>query len=272
MIKIKKTSNRNPDFEKIAWDVFFQSKNRGISLERHFPWILESQYSGFYVLAENEGEIVGGLVVKKWQGYLGNRRIKVGLIGLVCVKPDSRGKGISDNLLEVALKQAKDDGVDALTLWTNFPSLYSRYGFFEGDAWSYGWVHNKYDISNNRKYERKKIKILELEGAPVPPFAESVHQLIGLGFSIFLVKDVTGWIVAGYSGNVRDAAQSMVENLSNKWRLNILKNDPLYNELNKLGCEIDVNPVNLQMWYCVDSKLIISDLVENLHIPVLDRI
>ena len=64
----------------------------------------------------------------------------------------------------------------------------------------------------------------------------------------------------------------MARNLKNSWRLNIEKDDPLRDELERLGYEINVDLVNLQMWYTIDLKLRVSDLVNQIKIPVLERI
>lgn len=272
IITIRKTSDRCLDFERLVWNVFFQSRNRGISLERHFPWMLEPLDAGFYILAEVKGSVVGGLVVKNLRGLIAEREVKVGMIGLVCVSSDFRGQGISRKILEAALRYARADSFDALTLWTSFSALYSNYGFQVADAWQYGWIHQRKEASENRNAGLDTLKFIQIQGEPVPPFAQSVNQLLGRNSSVFLIRDGRGWIVAGYKGNFRDAAHLMVEKLSDSWRLNVQNNDPLLDELKRIGCEINVNPINLQMWHTIDPELAVSDLVDNIRIPVLERI
>lgn len=272
MITIRKTSDRSPGFERVAWDVFFQSRNRGLSLEKHFPWIVESLDAGFYLLAEIEGNVVGGLVIKNWRGLIDDREVKLGVIGLVCVSSDLRGQGIFRKIIKAALSQARADSFDALTLWTGSPALYTHYGFLGADAWQYGWIYKREGECKNVNGDLDELKIIEMQGTPVPPFAQSVYQLLGRNASVFLIRDGRGWIVSGYKGNVRDAAHLMVKKLSDSWRLNVQKNDSLLNELKQIGCEIDVKPVNLQMWHTIDPELAVSDLVNNIRIPVLERI
>ncbi len=272
MVTIRKTSDRTPGFEELAWNIFFQSKSRGVSLERHFPWILEPLGKGFYILAEIKGRVVGGLVVKSWRELIEGHELKVGLIGLVCVSFDFRGQGISRMLLEAALSEARVDSFDALTLWTNSPALYEQYGFFGADAWQYGWVHQKERVDAKEDVFLDNFNITEIHGKAIPPFAQSINELKGGGSSVFLIKDGNGWIVAGYKGGVKEAAYLMARNLKNSWRLNIEKDDPLRDELERLGYEINVDLVNLQMWYTIDLKLRVSDLVNQIKIPVLERI
>ncbi|WP_236024082.1 GNAT family N-acetyltransferase [Comamonas suwonensis] len=272
MVTIRKTSDRVPGFEELAWDIFFQSKSRGISLVRHFPWILEPLDKGFYILAEIKARVVGGLVVKNWRGLIDGHDVKVGMIGLVCVSFDFRGQGISRMLLEAALSEARVDSFDALTLWTNSPALYAQYGFFGADAWQYGWVHKKERVDEKEDIFLVDFNIAEIQGKAIPPFAQSINELKGKISSVFLIKDGNGWIVAGYKGDVKEAAYLMARNLVNSWRLNIEKDDPLKGELERLGYEINVDLVNLQMWHTIDLKLRVSDLVNKIKIPVLERI
>lgn len=271
-VSIKKTSSRDIDFEKLVWEVFFQSKKRGISIDRHFPWMLDSREVGFYILAEKEEEIVGGLVVKVRYESINGREMKIGLIGLVCVKSDLRGQGISKKIIEAALEQAEIDNYDALTLWTNYPALYKPYGFLSADGWSYGRVFRDNYSSGIDKNLLDDINIIKMEELALPPFAQSVCKLNGASSSIYLLMDEAGYIVAEYQGSVKEAALLMVEKLPESWRLNVFQGDPLLDELKTLGCQIEVNPVNLQMWYVVDKDLKTSDIVNGVRVSVLQRI
>lgn len=272
MVTIKKSVHRVADFERVVWDVFFQSKNRGISLTRHFPWILKGVDSAYYMLAELEGQVVGGLVVRDWVGSFHGHKVKIGLIGLVCIAPNFRGRGIANTLLDATLKQATDDGFDVLTLWTGKPDLYRLHGFIEGDIWTYGWARRTHIRQPETSLIDCSAKLVEMQSTAIPPFALSVYELIGAQSSVFLVEDTTGWIVTGYKGNVKEAAFSMIKILPENWRINLEKDDTLRDELKYLGYDLDVKPVNLQMWFCINSDFSVAELVEKLRIPVLERI
>ena len=272
MVTIKKSIHRVSDFEKVVWDVFFQSKNRGVSLSRHFPWILKGDDAVYYMLAELEGQIVGGLVVKEWVGSFHGHKVKIGLIGLVCIAPNFRGRGIANTLLDATLKQAIDDGFDVLTLWTGKPSLYRLHGFVEGDVWAYGWARRTNIKEPKTSLIDFSAELVEMQNAAIPPFALSVYELIGSQSSVSLVEDTAGWIVTGYKGNVKEAAFSMMQILPENWRINLEKDDTLRDELNYLGYELYVRPANLQMWLCISSDYSIDELIEKLRIPVLERI
>lgn len=272
MVTIKKSVDRVANFEKIVWDVFFQSKNRGISLTRHFPWILKEDDAAYYMLAELEGQVVGGLVVKEWGGSFHGHKGKIGLIGLVCIAPKFRGRGIANTLLDATLKQAIDDGFDALTLWTGTPGLYRLHGFVEADIWTYGWARRTHIRRTRDLLMDCSAKLVEMPSAPIPPFALSIHELIGSQSSVFLVKDSIGWIVTGYIGDVKEAASSMRAFLPENWRVNLEKGDILRDELINLGYHLNNKPVNLQMWFCINSNYPVAKLVEELRIPVLERI
>lgn len=270
---VRKSVVRVTGFERVVWDVFFQSKNRGISLLRHFPWMSNGDGSAYYMVAELEGQVVGGLAVREWVGSsIYSQKVKTGLIGLVCIAPIFRGRGIANTLVDATLKQAADDGFDTLTLWTGTPDLYKRHGFVEADIWTYGWARRTHIGRPKVLLMDCSAKLVERPSAPVPPFALSTYELIGAESSVFLVKDSTGWIVTGYIGNVKDAASSIGVILPENWRVNLEKDDILGDELIDLGYCLDVKPVNLQMWFCINSKYPVAQLVKKLRIPVLERI
>lgn len=273
MVTIRKSIARIAGFERVVWEVFFQSKNRGISLLRHFPWISNGDDSAYYMVAELEGQVVGGLAVREWVGgSIHSHKVKTGMIGLVCISPMFRGRGIVSTLVDATLKQAADDGFDALTLWTGKPDLYRQHGFVEADIWTYGWARRTHLRRPRAILMDCSAKLVERPSAPIPPFALSTHELIGAQSSVFLVKDSAGWIVAGYIGDVKEAASSIRATLPENWRVNLEKGDILRDELNNLDYRLDDKPVNLQMWFCINSNFSVAQLVEKLRIPVLERI
>jgi N-acetylglutamate synthase-like GNAT family acetyltransferase len=273
MVTIRKSAARVAEFERVVWEVFFQSKNRGISLLRHFPWISNRDESAYYMVAELAGQVVGGLAVREWVGgSIHSHKVKTGLIGLVCIAPIFRGRGIASTLVDATLKQAADDGFDALTLWTGKPDLYRQHGFVEADNWTYGWARLTHIRQSKALLMNCSAKLVERPSAPIPPFALSTHELIGAQSSVFLVKDAAGCIVTGYTGDVKEAASLMRAILPENWRVNLEKGNILRDELKDLGYCLDVRPVNLQMWFCINSNYSVAQLVEKLRIPVLDRI
>lgn len=272
MITIRKSIDRVTQFERVVWDVFFKSRNRGISLPRHFPWISDGENSAYYMVAELDGQVVGGLVVRAWESPFEDQKVNLGLIGLVCVEPIYRGRGIASSLLSATVAQAIEEGFDALTLWTGKPDLYKVHGFVGSDVWTYGWARKIKTIQSDANLIAGPVRLIEMPSAAIPPFALSVHELVGAQSSVSLVKDITGWIVTGYSGDARNAALSMQETLPESWRINVERDDPLRDELKYLGFTLDINPVNLQMWSRINLKISVNQMVEKVRIPVLERI
>lgn len=273
MVTIKKSEVRVAAFERVVWNVFFQAKNRGVSLTRHFPWISNGDDSAYYMVAEIDGQIIGGLAVKEWVGgSINSHKVKIGLIGLVCITPIFRGQGIANKLVNATLKQAAVDGFDALTLWTGKPDLYIQHGFVKADIWTYGWVRQIQIRIRRTVLLDCSAKLVERPSFSLPPFALSTHELIGAQSSVFLIKDSAGWIVTGYVGDVNEAASSMGANLSENWRVNLERDDLLRDELIELGYHLDLKPVNLQMWFCINLNYHVAQLVEKVRIPILERI
>lgn len=269
---IRKSVERVAQFETVVWDVFFESKNRGISLLRHFPWLSNDDNLAYYMVAELEGQVIGGLAVRKWVGSAASYQVKIGLIGLVCIAPVFRGRGFATALMNATLKQASYEGFDALTLWTEKSFLYKRYGFVEADIWTYGWAHRNCTSQATAFSSSVSIKLVERPSAPIPPYALSTHELIGAQSLVFLVKDLIGWIVTGYSGNVKEAASAMSRALPRDWRINLERDDMLFDELKRQGYDLDLKPVNLQMWFCINPNYSVTQLVEKLRISVMERI
>lgn len=54
---------------------------------------------------------------------------RAGLIGAVATAPEARGRGLASRLLSAAIARAREQGVDALLLWSEPRGLYERLGF-----------------------------------------------------------------------------------------------------------------------------------------------
>ncbi|MBM5573555.1 GNAT family N-acetyltransferase [Deefgea sp. CFH1-16] len=116
----------NVVFSELVWDVFFKSRERGISLKKHFPFLLSGSDNIYFILCKKAGRVIGGLVLKRCvHAEIG----AYGIIGLVCVESEFRGCGIAKLLLDRSIKFSKDIGLSACTLWTRFPAVYIRQGF-----------------------------------------------------------------------------------------------------------------------------------------------
>lgn len=253
--------------KKIFWDVFFVSKNRGISLAHHFPWLEDSTSNIIFCEALVDSVVVGGLVIRNNTYLSGNRTIKIASIGLVCVRPEYRGKGVAKALLNAAIEYSKEKQLDYLTLWTSQHAVYSKHGFQLKDPWLFGWVE-KSDTTPQIEVSEHWVANQNL---PLPPYALRIFEQITDQFHIVLVEDKLGFIVVNYEGNANAAATAMLATLPNRWRLNATQGDLIIDYLKKSAC-CDLLAVNLQMWFDLQGVDSQCNIANEITIPVLDRI
>ena len=261
------------DLYALFWGVFFASRRRGVSLERHFPWIAHEREGIAYFQALESDHTVGGLVVFEKQVVSGSRKLRIGLVGLVCVREAYRGKGISSALLEAAIEYAGRRQLDYLTLWTSKHAVYERHLFVVCDDWNYGWVDAGSATSKGADGGATDIVgFREDMQLPLPPFAKAVHRYSSDECSVTLVEDAEGLIVADYSGPPEAAAATMILCLPGRWRLNARSGDPLLAALRGLYARVSLAAVNLQMWRNVVNETPCNMLEKDIFIPILERI
>jgi GNAT superfamily N-acetyltransferase len=260
------------DLRKIFWNVFFEMKQRGISLSRHFPWIENPAGDAIFIRAIESARAAGGLVLRTRHMTVNGRAIKIGMIGLVCVREEDRGRGISKLLLLAAIEYARKEQFDYLTLWTSQHAIYEKFGFHTHDQWLYGTVGVESEPTAIETEAAYRAIFTEDESLPLPPYASKSYSYSDGEISIVLLEDAKGVIVADYQGNARKVARFLSLHLPAQWRLNITANDLLLSELTLLEINHTLVAVNLQMWLTVNESAAVMPFAENIIIPLLDRI
>jgi|GEM_PF-4485998 GNAT superfamily N-acetyltransferase len=254
----------------LFWDVFFQSKNRGVTLQRHFPWLSAASNGVIFAEARIGTVTVGGLVLREKRHQLGERPLRIAMIGLVCVAQRERGKGIANSMLEAIIAHAREQQFDYLTLWTSKYSVYEKHGFQVADRWMYGWVRG--GEGNDRQPFEPDGKLVPDTRLPLPPFARAVYCYSDPVCSMVVLEDAHGAIVTAYDGLPAAAALAMVRHLPSCWRLNVLAQDAILHELQRHGKTLELAPVRLQMWLPLHDLLPVEQVLEHVTFPVLDRI
>lgn len=267
---IRLSDSGSPTLKALFWEVFFQSRQRGISLERHFPWLSSASPSVTFAEAHMDGMTVGGLVLRELRCTFEEHPLRVGMIGLVCVEPRYRGRGVANHLMAAAIAHAAGQGMDCLTLWTSKHAVYEKQGFATLDRWMYGWVRDADDA--NAQLFQPGSELSPDHTLPLPPFARAVYRHTGQAASIVVLADEQGAIVTAYEGSPVAAARAMVGLLPPCWRLNVLAQDPLVAELALLGKHLDLAPSRLQMWCALNDALPVTAVAQQLAIAVIDRI
>lgn len=256
----------------LLWDVFFSSRGRGVSLSVHFPW-LDNDENVFCIGipkpgATQAGKIIAALVIKRIN--VSTHR-DIGLIGLVCVAEEWRGKGFSSRLMSEATNFGKKINLDALVLWTQKPNIYTGHDFVSDGQDMFGYAQRRkvkhFDIAFSSEAWPDSMSIKSQQG--LPPFAKS-GRLISAELASAVVLDAQdgGVTLAKWSGRNKDVADLLESSLPNKWGLNIYEGDGLVVELQKRDFEVDLKPAAVRMV----KNLKNSPMPELKIIEFLDRV
>ncbi|WP_215406321.1 GNAT family N-acetyltransferase [Janthinobacterium sp. JC611] len=254
----------------LFWDVFFHSKNRGVTLQRHFPWLSAASDGVVFAEARIGTVTVGGLVLREKQHQLGERTLRIAMIGLVCVAQGERGKGIANSMLETIIAHAREQQFDYLTLWTSQYAVYEKHGFQVADRWMYGWVRGA--EGNEQQPFEPDGSLVPDTSLPLPPFARAVYCYRDPVCSMVVLEDAHGAIVTAYEGLPAAAAAAMVRHLPACWRLNVLAQDAILHALQLHGKTLELAPVRLQMWLPLRDDLPVEQVLGHVTFAVLDRI
>jgi GNAT superfamily N-acetyltransferase len=230
-----------PRFAALAWDVFFAERGRGISLERHFPWLGNGTGQHFAYLKEDD-ELVAGLCIRE----VAAAKLMAATIGLVCVRADRRGQGLGRYLLDASLQVLDERGVEATTLWTGKPEVYQSQGFKLDDAGLLLHVDGWHPAS------RAKATVSDwpdsLDNRGLPPYAVGGQRLRMDGAEAVVLTDHRGCAVAEWQGDEDAVIALLAATMPARWRLHSLVGDTLPTRLARRGATIQTEAMRLQMW------------------------
>lgn len=253
----------NVGFSELVWDVFFKSRERGISLKKHVPFLLNSSDNIYYILCKKAGRVIGGLVLQRCvHSEIG----AYGVIGLVCVASECRGRGIAKLLLDRAIKLAKEIDFSACTLWTRFPAVYVGHGFeMVGKAFSGAIDFSDKELSFNQKFEQFDLPV-------IPSFSISGCKVVVDASSFSYVDNGSIRTLVDWTGDV-DVVLSAVRNLMPR-RINFLlsSDDCLIKKIDGEYGIVTLDGEANQMWLVFDSSLNANTINEKIWIGLLDRI
>lgn len=271
MAEISVTQIAPKEYQALVWDIFFASKARGIDLMTHFPWLTVQASDRWYVIAQHGDFVLGGLCVQEGAQW----NSPVASVGLVCVHPAHRCRGISSELLNRALIEARCRGIAALRLWTNKPDVYRKHGFVVADISLYGSIEKPTNqktaiisFSETLLWQDKQARTT----IGLPPFARSGRQWKSDDASIISIEDESGTIIAEWAGAAVDVAVLLERVLPSSARLNAQLDDELINVLVERGWRCTLRPAELQMIAALTNERSPSEWAQ-VHTPrILHRI
>lgn len=248
---------------ELIWEVFFASRCRGLNLETHFPW-LNDEVVVTVTLADpqapDHSETVAALVLKA------DPVQRIGLVGLVCVREDCRGIGLSSVLLNKASEVAGGRGIDCLVLWTNKPEVYISQGFAVDSNDVFGTVKLKQYAAGKPSLDvRRSDEVLR---CGIPAFATGIERYASDDAVLTLLRTPNGMSVVAWSGT-RDAVADLFEQvLPAEFSLNAQDGDSLLEELSSREHVLTMCPSSFRMvkWLPPDDARAIP------YINLLDRI
>ncbi|HHK8857702.1 TPA: GNAT family N-acetyltransferase [Escherichia coli] len=262
MIELSECTEISKEFEKIAWNEFFVKRNRGISLQYHYPFLYNKNKNYVNIIIKISGVTVGGLILQF--KYIDN--IVYGSIGLVCIKDEYRGLGLFNKLFIYTLAYAKKKYIHKLILWTSKHSLYEKFGFRK-KIQEYLYIEPTY--SEMMSFEKYENCFTELSETNKPPFVKEFIRVQSRNHIAYLFQDANGISVYEYKGKVENVLDMIKAFLSKPLRILLSKNDDLFQLILKEVTSAKLIEDDTEMWYTVDKKIVD---VKTPHIAYIDRI
>lgn len=256
----------------LIWSVFFTSKNRGIDIHAHFPWLIfESNFFSVTIFTKN-GDFIGGVIVKTNDTKINKSKLyKTASLGLVCIDTPYQKMGYAKLLLNAAITEARRQNYDALTLWTQKHEVYKSHGFELLDSSMFGWLDTTNCSDSN--YNFNKLKTITFQkNLSLPPFA-----LRGIIFQlkktkVYCIEDKQGLIVAKWEGDNLDVINILSSMPKKIFRINIKNNDILLSLFFKYNILYDLKSSCLQMWLTLNEDINKKNWSDIYFFSVLDRI
>ncbi len=247
----------------LIWEVFFESRNRGIDLITHFPWIDNKKNLFCIALSvENQKDIIATLIVRMHDTLSG---LRCAMIGMVCVKEAWRGLGLSAKLISETIIFTEEQKIDTLLLWTTQPKIYSKHGFTSDTENRDTYCR----VSINSLSSRSEVKFRRGKSATsrgLPPFATKLMHFENNVAELTVLETADGKALAEWNGSPSDVFDLAEVALPLTWNLNGPEASPIYEEMEKRGHFSEPLP-------CADRMVLQLRLPSYTpYISVLDRI
>ncbi|PMH74643.1 GNAT family N-acetyltransferase [Vibrio cyclitrophicus] len=200
-IEIITTSTCHEEFIHKVWRIFFKTKKRGLSFEEHFP---KSRLDrAIYILALDGTEIVGGCCILQC-----SNDSRAGILSLVFVDEEYRGYGIFSEIMTKVLN-VYPELYEKLILWTNIPSLYIRYGFYQ--------VNKTFSVEIKKDNFKNLGYIFDISNDyPIPTYAVKVYKLKYRDSYCFVTENINKtYSLSGFSGDDHDIIE-LIKNFPSK--------------------------------------------------------
>ena len=226
----------------LVWEVFFASLGRGVSLDVHMPWLADAERTLCIALAETDDAqpALAALAIREIDLPPVGR---VGLTGLVCVRADRRGQGLSTRLLAEAEAEARRAGLVALLLWTGKPDVYAKVGYQVDQVEQVVRV-TRPDAALASTDFRCEAQSLPLG---LPPFAAGALSCSSAAASLTVLTGPQGHTLAAWTGPWDEIFALLAAALPSQWQFNAGADDELLHQLAQRGWGLEASPGAVRM-------------------------
>lgn len=262
-------------YRHLLWQTFFARRQRGFSLEDHFPRLAQPDETIRYGVLEVGHETIAGMTVRKLPAADGSTQHQAAAFGMVCVAGPHRGQGLSTQLLKQSMAALATQGINAFTLWTGKPAVYQSLGFVPADVGVLAWVKGlpklagRESVAWARCWPDDQERGRQRRG--LPPFALGAQRVSipDKGASAVLLSDPRGLAVAEWSGPTAAVVDLLAGMMPPNWRLHGIAGDELPTELARCGAQVAQEAACSQMWCAPGSP---HDWTARYPLRLLDRI
>lgn len=265
-------------FRALAWQTFFASRRRGISLEAHFPWLADADGRTVAIVARVADAAAAMLVVRNGRLKVEGTSCAIAAIGLVCTDPTWRGRGLASTLIEAALAEGSTRA-DVALLWTRQAAFYERLGFRTADPMSTGIARLATSSLSHSAVEGRFADSALATSAifagrrGVPPFIEQVRVFATGDDTVAIGEAAAGGppVLLGWEGDPDRILQLVAEVAPPAIRWNGTDCDALTAAAIRAGHTLDLAPVELAMWRPLTDRTPSIAALARTPIPLLDR-
>lgn len=117
---------------------FILSRQREVSLAVRFPEALSETNLHNIRVAYVDRVPCAVVVARQFDWIEGDRRWTGAMIGMVCTRPQYRGRGLASSVLKASQEALQRANCDFSVLWTAVPEFYGRLGWLKADNGVFG--------------------------------------------------------------------------------------------------------------------------------------
>lgn len=268
-------------FRDLAWRTFFRDRARGVSLEAHFPWLIDPAAQASVIAASINDAAAAMLVVRDGTVTIDAVRYTVAAFGLVCTDPVWRGQGLASTLIDKAIAKAATRA-DIALLWTRQTAFYERLGFSTADPMVTGIA--VVPALPPTLLARREVRFEDSsmgKGAVftgrrgIPPFVERIRVFEACaGDAAIAIGEVASGdlpVFLGWNGNPELVLDLIIGLDMAQIRWNGTDHDLLAIAAIRRGFALDLKPVGLAMWRALSGRAPPLTRLADMVVPLLDR-